>query len=338
MSDGLYYPWPEAPAPGGWREVAPGVRWLRLPLPFALDHINVWLLADEDGWTLVDTGIGYTKIQPVWQTLFETALEGRPLRRILVTHYHPDHVGQAAWLSEHFGAPVWMAEEEYALASRLLSVSDEESSARMADMMVSHGLNGDLLEGLRRHGNGYRRMVKSLPGAVHFLRDDDVITVGDRRWRVIIGRGHAPEHICLASESGDLLISGDQVLPRISTNISMRPGEESIDPLGLYLASLERLSALPASIRVLPSHGLVFDGLHHRLDALAAHHRVHLQHLLDACDKPQTAADVLPVLFKRELDGHSILFAMGESIAHLHHLHRQGKLLRSETEPYRYAR
>lgn len=338
MSDGLQYPWAEAPAAGHWRDVAPGVRWLRLPLPFALDHINVWLLADGDGWTLVDTGIGYAKIQPIWQQLFDTALEGRPLRRIVVTHYHPDHVGQAAWLSRQFDAPVCMAEEEFALARRLLNASDEEHGARVAEMMAANGLEGELLDGLRRRGNGYRRMVPTLPASVTVLGDGDVLEIGERRWRMIVGRGHSPEHLCLASESGDLLISGDQVLPRITSNISMHSGQEHLDPLGQYLDSLARLSALPESIRVLPSHGRVFEGLHQRLQVLMSHHQEHLEHLLEACASPQSAADVLPVLFRRELDGHSILFAMGESIAHLHHLHVQGKLRRLDGPPFRYIR
>ncbi len=337
MSDMLTYPWPRPPASGQWREVAPGIRWLRLPLPFALDHINVWLLADGDGWTLVDTGIGLPDVQPVWERLFESAMEGRPLQRILVTHYHPDHVGQAGWLSERFGAPVWMPEQEYAFARQLVEASDEAVGERTVGLFRVHGLDEGRLEKLRRRGNTYRRLVGPLPDSVRFLRGGDTVVIGDRTWQVIIGRGHSPEHACLVSTDGDLMISGDQVLPRISTNVSVRAGHEHLDPLGDYLESLRRIAKLPPAIRILPSHGLVFEGLHQRLEALARHHEAHLQRLMKACRTPHSAADVLPLMFRRELDEHAILFAMGESIAHLHHLHCQGRLKRLDGTPYQYV-
>ena len=337
MSDELHYPWSTAPAPGSWCEVAGGVRWLRLPLPFALDHINVWLLADGDGWALVDTGIGLSRIQPLWQELFATALEGRPLSRILVTHYHPDHVGQAQWLSRHFGAPVWMPRREFELAQRLLGAADAETGARVAALFAAHGLDVQRQDSLRRRGNAYRRLVQTLPDRVEWLHEGQVIHIGQRPWRVLVGRGHSPEHACLVSLADDFLISGDQVLPRISTNISVRPGEEDHDPLGDYLESLKRLSALPASIRVLPAHGRVFEGLHRRLDALQRHHDTQMNRVLEHCGQPRSAADLLPVLFQRELDEHAILFAMGESIAHLRHLHLQGRLRQVEDSPYRYV-
>lgn len=338
MSDSLEYPWQEPPPSGGWFEVAPGVRWLRLPLPFALDHINVWLLADGAGWALVDTGIGLSKIQPLWQTLFATALEGRPLTRILVTHYHPDHVGQAQWLSRHFNVPVWMPRQEFELAQRLHGASDQETGERIATLLSAHGLVDERLEKLRQRGNAFRRLVKTLPRQVQWLYQGQTLEIGERQWRVIIGRGHSPEHACLVSLDGELLISGDQVLPRISTNISMRPGEEHQDPLADFLDSLERLSALPESIRVLPSHGLVFQGLHQRLDALQRHHAVQIDRLLARCEQPQSARDVLSLMFRRQLDEHAILFAMGESIAHLHHLHQKGLLNQVEQCPFRYVR
>ena len=338
MSDTLHYPWQEPPSHEGWLDVAPGVRWLRLPLPFALDHINVWLLADGDGWTLVDTGIGLSRIQPLWQQLFATALEGRPLTRILVTHYHPDHVGQAQWLSQQFNVQVWMPRQEFELAQRIHQASDEQTGEHIAALLSAHGLADERLERLRQRGNTFRRLVHSLPQQVEWLYDGQTLAIGERQWQVIIGRGHSPEHACLVSADGALLISGDQVLPRISTNISMRPGEEDKDPLGDFLASLERLSALPENIRVLPSHGLVFEGLHQRLKALQRHHELQIDRLLERCEHPQSARDVLSLMFRRPLDEHAILFAMGESIAHLHHLRLQGKLSQVEQAPFRYIR
>ena len=326
MSQALHFPYEHPPATGHALEVAPGIHWLRLPLPFALDHINVWLLEESDGWTLVDTGIGLAEMRDTWEATFGSVLEGRPIRRIVVTHYHPDHIGQAAWLARHFGAPVFITAGEIAAARLIQGLDDAEAGRRIADLYRLHGLDAERADALERRGNAYRKVVAELPEAVEIIADGDRLELGGRRWEVIVGRGHAPEHACLASEDGELLISGDQVLPRISSNVSVRPGAEGEDPLADYLESLERLRRVPETARVLPSHGRVFHGLHPRTRALARHHAVHLQALMEACATPKSAADVLGVLFDRELDGHAILFAMGESIAHLNHLHRRGDL------------
>lgn len=340
MSDPLTYPFEAPPADSTSLEVAPGVFWLRLPLPFALDHINVWLLADGDGWTLVDTGIGLPEAREHWEGLIDTVLQGRPLRRIIVTHYHPDHIGQAAWLAGQFDAPVHITEEERATAAELLAMPEDEAGGRLADLFERHGLDAERTAALRERGNTYRRLVPAIPRQHSRLREGDEIEIGARRWRIIIGRGHAPEHACLFSEGPGqpLLISGDQVLPRISSNISVRPGAEGQDPLGGFLASLRRLSGLPEETRVLPSHGWVFEGLQRRCERLAAHHDKHLDDLRTACESAVSAADVLPVLFRRRLDAHQITFAMGEAIAHLLHLERLGDVERVAGDVVRFVR
>jgi len=340
MSDPLTYPFTAPPADAATLEVAPGVFWLRLPLPFALDHINVWLLDDRDGWTLVDTGVGLAEGRDLWRGLFETALGGRPLRRIIVTHYHPDHIGQAAWLAERFDAPVHITETEMATASELVAMPENEAGERLADLFERHGLDAERAGRLRTRGNTYHRLVPAVPEQHSRLSEGDEIDIGARRWRIIIGRGHAPEHACLFSEGPGqpLLISGDQVLPRISSNISVHPGAEDQDPLGDFLASLRRLSDLPEETRVLPSHGWVFEGLRQRCERLATHHERHLDNLRAECSAPRSAADILPVLFRRTLDAHQITFAMGEAIAHLLHLERHGDVQRVAGEVVRFVR
>lgn len=340
MSHSLNYPFSEPPAAGGTLEVMPGIHWLRLPLPFALDHINVWLLEDGDGWTLVDTGLGVDETREHWRTIAENVLDGRPIHRIIVTHYHPDHIGQAAWLADVHDAGVHITDGEMAHARRVHGMADEEAGGRIAELFEQHGLDADRVSAVRGRGNSYRRLVPRIPSQHTTLRDGDEVVIGERHWRIIVGRGHAPEHACLFSDSGDqpVLIAGDQVLPKISSNVSARPEAPHEDPLGDFLASLDRLGALPAETRVLPSHGSVFEGLPDRCGALIRHHEEHLERLLDALSEPGSAADMLPVLFRRALNNHQIMFAMGESLAHLRHLEVRGLAERDGGAPVRFRR
>jgi glyoxylase-like metal-dependent hydrolase (beta-lactamase superfamily II) len=324
----LVYPFADAPAAAQPFEVAPGVHWLRLPLPFALDHINLWLLEDGDGYVLVDTGVALPEVMDLWQDLLTQWLAQRPLRRLIVTHYHPDHVGLAGWLAERCGLPLAMTAGEYDTAAATLAESAASFTERVASFYAIHGLDENAQTSLRRHGHHYLRLVCPLPERYERLAAGDELSIGGRRWQVIIGEGHTPEHACLYCPSLDVLIAGDQVLPRISTNISVHAQAPEADPLALYLASLTALERLPASVRVLPSHGLVFSGLHARIEQLKAHHRDRLAELVAACRQPQTAAELLPVLFRRELNPHTLFFAMGEAIAHLNYLAGRGELER----------
>ncbi|RFA31367.1 hypothetical protein CAI21_01735 [Alkalilimnicola ehrlichii] len=329
MNTRLRYPFPEPPAPLQTILVAPGVHWLRLPLPFALDHINLWLLEDDNGeWTLVDCGIGLDDVKALWRRLFDEVLAGKPLKRIIVTHYHPDHIGLADWLSQHFAAPVLMTAGEHAMACSIHRRNGDESGERIAELFLAHGLDAERAEQLRRRGNPYRKVVSAIPTPAQILHDGDRLRIGAEEWQVVVGRGHAPEHACLYCERLGVLISGDQILPRISSNVSFRPGEEGANPLADFLDSLDKLMSLPARTRVLPSHNLVFEGLHERAQELKAHHAEQLAKLEAACREPRAAADVLAVMFERELDTHSLLFAMGEAIAHLHYLELAGRLER----------
>jgi glyoxylase-like metal-dependent hydrolase (beta-lactamase superfamily II) len=315
-------------------EVAPGARWIRMALPFALDHINLWLLRDEwdgrAGWTVVDCCISRDESRAQWERIFETQLEGLPILRVIVTHMHPDHIGLASWLCERWNAPLWISATDYN-AARLASQSTTGFGGESAaNFFARHGLSDpEALEKVRARSNYYPGMVPSVPRSFRRMRDGDEIAIGGRAWRCIAGFGHAPEHIALYCDALQVLISGDMMLPRISTNVSVYDVEPESDPLRLFLESIDRFQDLPQQTLTLPSHGKPFRGLHERIRQLHDHHRDRLAEVMEACARaPQSAADVLPVLFKRKLDLHQTTFAMGEAIAHLHLLWHRGELKR----------
>jgi glyoxylase-like metal-dependent hydrolase (beta-lactamase superfamily II) len=318
----------QLPAPGASLEVAPGVRWLRMALPFALDHINLWLLRDGEGWAIVDCGIADDATRAAWEQVFRTELQGLPVTRVIVTHMHPDHIGLAHWLCERWQCRLWISATDWnaaRMSSQTTTGFGGESAARF---FAANGLTDpDALAKVRARSNYYASMVPQVPRQFRRLMDGMPLTIGGHAWRCIAGYGHAPEHIALYSDELQLLISGDMVLPRISTNVSVIDLEPEADPLPLYLRSLDSLRKLPEDTLVLPSHGKPFTGLHRRLQQLQDHHAERYAELLAACTAaPLSAADALPVLFKRPLDLHQTTFAMGEAIAHLHAMAADGRL------------
>ena len=338
----LHYPLgDQLPAAGATLEVAPGVRWIRMGLPFALDHINLWLLRDtldgREGWTVVDCCITRDEAKAQWEQIFATQLQGLPVLRVIVTHMHPDHIGLAHWLCARWSTPehacrLWISATDYYTA-RINSRGDVSfGGAGAARFFAAHGLTDpDSLDQVRARSGHYATMVPAVPDRFRRLLDGDVIDIGGRGWRCISGYGHAPEHIALYCDPLRVLIAGDMVLPRISTNVSVHDTEPEADPLTAFLASIDKLRALPPDTLVLPSHGKPFTGLQVRIEQLHAHHRDRLDEVLAACTQtPASAADMLPVLFKRKLDLHQTTFAMGEAVAHLHTLWHAGKLQRTQ--------
>ena len=336
----LQYPLGDTlPAPGTTLELAPGVRWIRMALPFALDHINLWLLRDaldgREGWTVVDCCISRDEAKAQWEQVFATQLEGLPILRVLVTHMHPDHIGLAHWLCERWSTPghecrLWISATDYG-AARLASQSTTAFGGEAAaGFFASHGLvDPESLEKIRGRSSYYPNLVPALPARYRRMQDGDVVNIGGHAWRCISGFGHAPEHISLYCDALKVLISGDMMLPRISTNVSVYEMEPEANALALFLASIDKFAGLPEDTLVLPSHGKPFRGLHARIRQLHEHHRDRLEEVMAASrDQPISAADALPVLFKRKLDLHQTTFAMGESVAHLHALWHAGKLRR----------
>ncbi len=321
----ISYPWPEPPLPGGVIRVARGIWWLRMPLPFKLDHINLWLLEDDDGWTVVDAGIGLEDVRALWDQLFGAAMGGRPIRRLVITHFHPDHMGNAEWLARRFGIDVWCAQAEW-LVSQLAHVGGRDLEQRLAHYR-RNGVAEEAVEQFRTWGDHYPHVVPSVPDHYRCLREGDVLAIGGREWSVMTVFGHSPEQVTLQA-GADILISGDEVLPRITSNVSVWSEQPLGNPLRLYLESIERYRPLAPDTLVLPSHNLPFRGLHERLDQLQRHHAERLDVALAALDRPRSGAEIVPVLFAREMDLHQLGFAIGEALAHLHYLEWQGRARR----------
>lgn len=331
----LDYPFNDAlPQPGALMQIAPGVHWLRMGLPFALNHINLWLLEDERdgrrGWTIVDCGIADDATRAAWESIFSSHLNGLPVLRVIATHCHPDHVGLADWLCARWQAPLWMTTGEYAFARMMSAGLPGVEGTAMVSHFQHHGVQDTaLIEKLAQRKSYYPSLVPSVPHCYIRIQDGQSLRIGSHGWRVITGFGHAPEHAALYCEDLQILISGDMVLPRISTNVSVFAIEPEANPVQAYLDSLTRYETLPQDTLVLPSHGKPFRGLHARIAQLRDHHRDRLAEVLDACAVPRSAADIVPLMFTRPLDTHQLTFALGEALAHLHKLWFDGALRRS---------
>lgn len=309
-------------------EMSPGIFGLRLPLPFILDHVNVWLLRDGPGWTLIDTGIDDRPTRSYWSERLAQGLDERPVDRLIATHFHPDHMGLAGWLTERTGAAFWATRTEWLLARTL--IQDTSVAFIEAGRRFDHraGLDPDRIAARASRGNLYRTRAGAPPSIYRRLKEGDELQIDGETWQVLIGRGHAPEMISLYSPGRAVLIAADQVLQRISPNISVWPAEPDADPLADYIESLDAYRNLPDTTLVLPSHGQPFHGLHARIDQLIEHHRERLDLAFDAAGDGSTAVQIMPALFDRELDEHQIGFALGEAIAHLNHLVNRGVLSR----------
>jgi glyoxylase-like metal-dependent hydrolase (beta-lactamase superfamily II) len=320
--------------------VAPGVHWLRMPLPFALNHINLWLLEDGQGWTAVDCGLASSETKALWERVFADRLGGRPITRVICTHFHPDHAGLAGWLTERFGAPLWMSRTEWLFARSLQMDAGNPVIEHMLAFYRRAGCGPEFLDAISQLGATYPRRVEPVPRAYRRIGEADVIRIGRHDWRVIVGTGHAPEHCCLYSAELGLLIAGDMVLPRISPNVSVWNSEPEANPLADFLASIARLAELPAETKVLPSHNEPFLGLRERLAELDRHHEERLAELMALLDRPKTAIALAKDLFKRTLDLHQTTFAVGETLAHLHLLRArdQAKRVSDASGVYLYER
>lgn len=333
----LRYPWSATPQPGTTLEVAPGARWLSMPLPFQLDHINLWLLDDDSGPTIVDTGIGDARTRALWEEI----LPGEA-QRVILTHYHPDHAGNAGWLCGRFGIQMWTTQGEYLTAHAVRSSSAGYTSDAVLAVFNQNGLDAAHAAKMAkmRGNNRYAELVPDFPSAYRRIIEGDVLRIGGREWRAIVGHGHAPEHLSLYCEALNTVVAGDMLLSTISTNVSVWSIDPEGDPLRLFLDSVARYRELPEDVLVLPSHGKPFRGAHQRVAELEAHHAARFAELLQALDRPKSAGDVLQVLFRRPLDAHQMFFAMGEAIAHLHYLYYAGKVRRTVGDDgiVRYAR
>jgi glyoxylase-like metal-dependent hydrolase (beta-lactamase superfamily II) len=302
-------------------------------VPGSLNHINLWILEDGEagagGIAIVDTGLNTAPAREAWDALFAGPLAGRTVTRILCTHFHPDHLGLAGWLAERFGVRLWMTRGEW-LFGRMLTadIRDAPPAEATAYQRAAGWSEARIAEEAAKGWGRFAAMVSPMPLGIVRMQEADEIGAGARRWRVVIGSGHSPEHACLLDEEGKLLIAGDQVLPRITSNVSLSLSEPEADPLGEWLASIAKLRQLPDDLLVLPSHGEPFYGLHARLDALAAGHRDRLDALHAHLAEPRRALDCFMILFGRQIEDGSLGLATGEAMAHLRRLEVEGRAAR----------
>ncbi len=322
----IAFPHPTPPETGRVIELAPGVLWARLALPFRLDHVNVYLIRDSTGWVAVDTGIADDATRAAWDMLLSGPLRGEGLSALVVTHFHPDHVGLAGWLTSRLGIPLHMPRTEYLFSAAIT----HGALGSNPDFYESNGLSADAVERVTGKGEGYLRMTTGLPSHFHRLVDGGRLRIGGRDFDVLTGGGHALEQAMLHCARDGLFLSADQVLTRISPNISTEAYEPEANPLGEFLGSLARLrTSIPADVLVLPGHHVPFTGLHARIDELLAHHAGRCALIAQACGAaPCSAADLLPVVFDRALDPQQMRFAFHEVVAHVNYMRARGELVR----------
>jgi glyoxylase-like metal-dependent hydrolase (beta-lactamase superfamily II) len=335
----LVFPFPAAPGRGETIEAAPGVLWARIPLPFRLDHVNVYFLDDGDGWAVVDTGIDNAGARAAWEALIAGPLAGRRLTRLIVTHMHPDHIGLAGWLTERFNIPLLTSQTAYIECLNLSLAPGKLQAPVYRNFYLRNGLDEATTALIATMGHDYLGMVAPLPPIFQRLAAGDRLRIGGRAFDVLSGDGHAPEQLMLYNREEKLFLAADQILAKISPNVSVVAISPHDDPLGRYLSSLRALQAdLPEDALALPGHQLPFYGLHERASEIAAHHDARCDALLRACrDKPHRPAELLPVMFTRQLDPHQMGFAFSELLAHVNYLVARGAL--RWTEPaYGHAR
>jgi glyoxylase-like metal-dependent hydrolase (beta-lactamase superfamily II) len=324
----LVFPYAQPPGPGTVTEITQGVLWFRLPLPYRLDHVNIYLIEDHDGWAVLDTGLGTPVCRAAWDAILAGPLVGQRLTRMIVTHYHPDHVGLAGWLAERFGLPLAMPRPEYLYSLALQYAPADLGAEAFRPFYHRHGLSAEITELVLGRGHEYLRRTTGVPTSYHRLQHGDTLPIGARDFQVLTGGGHALEQAMLVRPGEKLFFAADQVIARISPNVSVHAMEPDLDALGIYLRSLRALrDAVPGDVLVLPGHGLPFYGLHARVGELIEHHAQRCGLIAEACrDRPLSVAELVPHVFHRELDEHQTGFAFGEVLAHVNHMLTGGEL------------
>jgi glyoxylase-like metal-dependent hydrolase (beta-lactamase superfamily II) len=324
----LHYPFGDPPALGEPMEIDTGLWWLRMPLPLkGLDHINLWLVENDDAWTVIDTGLASDETKSMWARILAKHLNGKPIDRLIVTHMHPDHLGCAGWLHERSGAWLWMSRTDYLLGRALATDTGREAPPEGINFYRAAGFDDAALDNYKRRFGQFGAAMSRIPDSHIRLRHEDLLEIGGRNFRVLIGRGHAPEHVCLYCAELKVLIAGDQILPTISSNVSVWPTEPLANPLREWLDSCRFFREhLPEDTLILPAHGKPFYGAQARLTRLIDSHERDLERVYEICREPRRAVDLFPVLFGQRVKEHNATLAAGESLAHLNYLLNERRL------------
>ena len=324
---GIQYEHRSRPKEGETLSMADGITWLRMPLPMSLNHINLWLLRDDQGWVIVDTGLDTSTSRDIWRTTFETAMGNDPATHVIATHLHPDHVGCAGWLVREFDVDLWMTREEYMLCRLLTGDTGRDATDEAIRFYRAAGFSGEQLELYKENFGMFGRVVGELPLSYKRMQDGERWLFAGQEWEVIVGRGHSPEHACLFDRARNILISGDQILPTISPNVSVWPTEPQANPLRDWFNSIDKLeTVLPEDVLVLPAHGKPFRGAHTRLEQLRKEHVDNLDKLLETSQEPRRAVDVFGELFDSNINDGNRMMATGEALAHLIYLCNTGDM------------
>ncbi|MBT8130889.1 MAG: MBL fold metallo-hydrolase [Gammaproteobacteria bacterium] len=304
-----------------------------MPMGGRLSHINVWVVRDYDGWTVVDTGLQRDEVKACWESIFENHLDGLPVTRVIATHLHSDHTGLAGWITDKWGCELWMSRSDFFMCKVMAADGPSDVPADAIRFYRRAGFTDERLDRYRQRFGQFGANIYPLPAGYRRITDGQYIDIGGREWRAVIGHGHAPEHVCLYCPELKVIIGGDQLLPKITPNVSVQPSEPSANPLLAFLNSCDRFrSLLPPNLLVLPAHESLYEGVHERLTALIDWHEVGLEKLYDLCAEPKRAVDVFPALFKSEITDMSFFPATGESIAHLHCALERRMLVSEEDE------
>ena len=330
---GLIYPWGRNAAPEQTTpfHVANGVWWARFPMPISLDHINVWLLEDNNGWTVVDTCLATPKAQEIWQTIFKKFMGGKPVNRVICTHMHPDHIGLAGWICQQFDCELWMTREEYLTGQFMINYTGKEIPPEAIAFHQTAGYNNKQIAQFKQSFGTFSPMISPMPSQFRRIKDREIITIGDRYWQVIVGSGHSPEHACLYCPALKVLIAGDQVLPRITPNVSVFPIEPNDNPLAEWINSNEQfIDLLPNELLVLPAHQSPFTGLHVRANQVINNHRIGLKTIYKHLTEPKRVIDCVPILFGHKVSPKLFDLAVGETLANLNLLLHRGDISREQ--------
>ncbi len=330
----IRYPFESPPKEGEAIEVADGILWMRLPLPMALDHVNVYALEDDDGWTIVDTGFGSRRTKAIWRKLLDGPLAGKPVTRVLVTHHHPDHVGLAGWFVTEHGAELLMSRTAW-LTARMLTLDAQDVPApETIAFWQSAGMAPEILEARRTERPfNFADSVAPMPLGYTRVQSETRLELGGRGWLVLEGHGHAPEHLTLWSEDSSVVLAGDQIIPSISPNIGVYATEPEADPVAEWLASCERFLIYAQERQlVLPGHKLPFYGSEPRLQQLIENHHGALRRLEAFLAEPHTAGESFSTIFKRDISGGEYGLALVEAMAHCVHLWHAGRVTRTRRD------